>query len=271
MPICLRFDAVGWCSADVGAAPCRSRFRPTPTEFCRPHDRGDGGCGADPAPGLSVRREPDPARPASICIGDIAYRVRSSAPVRLYHHPAYKTAGAAPINCSDGAVLESDFVYIVPLLESLALPPSIVAAANPKSSTGRLNVFTRVIADGTRRFDMIGAGYHGPLYARDQPKTLPACCCARAHGSHKCASALVMPSSTPTNSMRCATSGSVDIDDAGASRRWRGAVRRSLQQEANGFVGYRAERHTGVVDIDRRSGYAVNKSGSRSRPSRTAA
>ena len=42
--------------------------------------------------------------------------------------------------------------YIVPLLEFLALPPEIVAAANPKSSTGRLDVFTRVIADGTRRF-----------------------------------------------------------------------------------------------------------------------
>ena len=48
-------------------------------------------------------------------------------------------------------MLETDCVYIVPLLESLALPPKIVAAANPKSSTGRLDVFTRVITDGTRR------------------------------------------------------------------------------------------------------------------------
>ena len=77
------------------------------------------------------------------------------------------------IDLSDGAVLETNCVYIVPLLESLALPPSIVAAANPKSSTGRLDVFTRVIADGTRRFDMIGAGYHGPLYAEISPKTFP--------------------------------------------------------------------------------------------------
>src|SRR6185503_6797256 len=55
----------------------------------------------------------------------------------------------------------------------LALPPSISAAANPKSSTGRLDVFTRVIADGTRRFDLIGSGYHGPLYAEISPKTFP--------------------------------------------------------------------------------------------------
>ncbi len=77
------------------------------------------------------------------------------------------------IDLSDGAVLETNCVYIVPLLESLALPPSILAAANPKSSTGRLDIFTRVIADGTRRFDMIGAGYHGPLYAEISPKTFP--------------------------------------------------------------------------------------------------
>ena len=77
------------------------------------------------------------------------------------------------IDLTDGAVLETNCVYIVPLLESLALPPEILAAANPKSSTGRLDVFTRVIADGTRRFDMIGAGYHGPLYAEISPKTFP--------------------------------------------------------------------------------------------------
>src|SRR3954462_3136536 len=77
------------------------------------------------------------------------------------------------IDLSDGAVLETNCVYIVPLLESLALPPNIFAAANPKSSTGRLDVVTRVIADGPRRFDVIGAGYHGPLYAEISPKTFP--------------------------------------------------------------------------------------------------
>src|SRR5205085_9455047 len=64
-------------------------------------------------------------------------------------------------------------VYIVPLLESLALPAHIAAAANPKSSTGRLDVFTRVIADETRGFDRIKPGYHGPLYAEISPRTFP--------------------------------------------------------------------------------------------------
>ena len=77
------------------------------------------------------------------------------------------------IALTDGAVLETGCVYIVPLLESLALPADIAAAANPKSSTGRLDVFTRVIADETRGFDRIEAGYHGPLYAEISPQTFP--------------------------------------------------------------------------------------------------
>ena len=56
-------------------------------------------------------------------------------------------------------MLETGCVYIVPLLESLALPPDIEASANPKSSTGRLDVFTRVIADGVGAFDQIPHGY----------------------------------------------------------------------------------------------------------------
>ena len=74
---------------------------------------------------------------------------------------------------TDGAVLETGCVYIVPLMESLALPDDIAAAANPKSSTGRLDVFTRVIADETRGFDRIEPGYHGPLYAEISPRTFP--------------------------------------------------------------------------------------------------
>ncbi len=116
-------------------------------------------------------------QPASLDLrlGDIAYRVRAS----FLPGPGATVAERIDelklheIDLSDGAVLETNCVYIVPLLESLELPPEIVAAANPKSSTGRLDVFTRVIADGTRRFDMIGAGYHGPLYAEISPKTFP--------------------------------------------------------------------------------------------------
>src|SRR6476659_7220541 len=119
----------------------------------------------------------DQIQPASLDLrlGKVAYRVRAS------FLPGPQTTVAERINelklhevaLTDGAVLETNCVYIVPLLESLALPADVAAAANPKSSTGRLDVFTRVIADNTRGFDRIAAGYHGPLYAEISPKTFP--------------------------------------------------------------------------------------------------
>src|SRR6202008_2006452 len=120
---------------------------------------------------------PDQIQPASLDLrlGEIAYRVRAS------FLPGPHSTVAERIDelklhefaLGDGAVLETGCVYIVPLIESLALPDDISAAANPKSSTGRLDVFTRVIADETRGFDHVSAGYHGPLYAEISPRTFP--------------------------------------------------------------------------------------------------
>jgi len=101
-------------------------------------------------------------QPASLDLrlGDVAFRVRAS----FLPGPGATVAERIEdlklheISLADDAVLETNCVYIVPLIESLALPPSVAAAANPKSSTGRLDVFTRVITDGTRRFDMIDYG-----------------------------------------------------------------------------------------------------------------
>src|SRR3954467_15141867 len=120
---------------------------------------------------------PGQIQPASLDLrlGEIAYRVRAS------FLPGPRTTVAERIDelklheiaLTEGAVLETGCVYIVPLLESLALPDDIAAAANPKSSTGRLDVFTRVIADEIRGFDRISPGYHGPLYAEISPRTFP--------------------------------------------------------------------------------------------------
>src|SRR5208337_1991834 len=119
----------------------------------------------------------DQIQPASLDLrlGAIAFRVRAS------FLPGPGTAVVRRIAelklhefaLTDGAVLETGCVYIVPLIENLALPADIGAAANPKSSTGRLDVFTRVIADATRGFDRIAPGYHGPLYAEISPRTFP--------------------------------------------------------------------------------------------------
>src|SRR6476661_8537226 len=119
---------------------------------------------------------PDQIQPASLDLrlGDIAYRVRASfLPGRTTVAQRIDELKLHEFALSDGAVLETGCVYIVPLLETLALPDDIAAAANPKSSTGRLDVFTRVIADETRGFDRIEPGYHGPLYAEISPKTFP--------------------------------------------------------------------------------------------------
>ena len=75
------------------------------------------------------------------------------------------------LDLRDGATLERDRPYLIPLLEELALPPHVRAKANPKSSTGRLDVFTRVITDGNHRFDEIPAGYQGRLYLEVVPRS----------------------------------------------------------------------------------------------------
>ncbi len=201
-------------------------------------------------------------QPASLDLrlGEIAFRVRAS----FLPGPNSTVAERIDelklheIDLSDGAVLETNCVYIVPLLESLALPPSIVAAANPKSSTGRLDVFTRVIADGTRRFDMIGAGYHGPLYAEISPKTFPV---LLREGSRL--SQIRFRTGHPlldndALEVLHARERLVDIDDADLA----GGVALSVDlsgEGSDGYVGYRAKRHTGVIDVDRRSGYTVGE------------
>ncbi|TWG63514.1 dCTP deaminase [Aminobacter sp. J44] len=122
--------------------------------------------------------DPDQIQPASLDLrlGTKAYRVRASflpgpnSSViekldRLKLHEIDLTEA--------GTVLETGCVYIVPLAETLALPDDISASANPKSSTGRLDIFTRVMADHAQEFDKIPAGYRGQLFLEVSPRTFP--------------------------------------------------------------------------------------------------
>ncbi|MGH7340824.1 MAG: 2'-deoxycytidine 5'-triphosphate deaminase, partial [Candidatus Rokuibacteriota bacterium] len=72
-----------------------------------------------------------------------------------------------------GATLQRGSVYLVPLLEQLDLPARVRGRCNPKSTTGRLDIFTRVITDGTPRFDEIRPGYRGPVYLEVSPQSFP--------------------------------------------------------------------------------------------------
>jgi dCTP deaminase len=207
---------------------------------------------------------PDQIQPASLDLrlGDTAYRVRASflpghtsVAERIEHLKLHEFA------LGDGAVLETGCVYIVPLLESLALPPDLAASANPKSSTGRLDVFTRVITDHARGFDRIEPGYHGPLYAEISPKTFPVLVREgtrlsqlRLRRGHAALAADELGALHARERLVDAADAdfeggiSVSVDLLGAPL---GA------QARTSLIGYRAKRHTGVIDVERRAGYDV--------------
>ena len=126
---------------------------------------------------LSARRpiEEDQIQPASLDLrlGSRAWRVRASFLPRPGGEVAEGIARYAmhEINLAQGAVLERGCVYIVELMEQVALDSQTVAIANPKSSTGRLDVFARLIADKVPEFDRLPADYTGKLYVELAPRT----------------------------------------------------------------------------------------------------
>lgn len=160
------------------------------------------------------------------------------------------------IDLTDGAVLERGCVYIVPLLEGLELPKDVSASANPKSSTGRLDIFTRVITDGARSFDIVPAGYEGALYLEISPRTFPvlvrtgsrlsqmrfrvgdARLDAEAHKALHAEQTLVFD---PNMDVGEGVSLSIDLVGEGRS----------------GLIGFRSKRHTAVVDVDKKDGLDV--------------
>ncbi len=195
-------------------------------------------------------------QPASLDLrlGTIAYRVRasflagegSSVADRLAEFEMHR------IDISDGAVLEKGCVYLVPLMESLALPQNISAAANAKSSTGRLDLLTRTITDGGTEFDRIPSGYTGPLYAEICPRSF---------------SVLVRPGMR-LNQIRFRLGQSV-LSDAELTELHKESPLvdgTAVIQDGLGFsvdlrlpntdlVGYCAKPHTGVIDLDRIGSY----------------
>ena len=195
---------------------------------------------------------PDQVQPASLDLrlGAIAYRVRASflsgedATVadRLTEFEMHR------IDLSGGAVLEKGCVYLVPLAERLALPETVQAVANAKSSTGRLDLLTRTITDGGVEFDRIAPGYAGPLYAEICPRSF---------------SVLVRPG-MQLNQIRF-RAGQATLDDA-ALRALHAATPLvdgaavirdglgfsvDLAAGADTLLGWRAKPHTGLIDLDR--------------------
>ncbi|WP_299783060.1 2'-deoxycytidine 5'-triphosphate deaminase [uncultured Roseobacter sp.] len=202
---------------------------------------------------IAATREINAAQiqPASLDLrlGTTAYRVRASF---LAGHgervsDRLKEFEMHRVDLSDGAVLEKGCVYVVPLMESLALPEDIQAVANAKSSTGRLDLLTRTITDGGTEFDRIAPGYHGPLYAEICPRSF---------------SVLVRPGMR-LNQIRFGDGQAVLDDDALRALHAETPLvdGTAVIDDGLGFsvdlrltettlVGYRAKPHTGVIDLD---------------------
>jgi dCTP deaminase len=122
----------------------------------------------------SVPIEDEQIQPASLDLrlGPIAYRLRASFLPGKHATVTKKLAdlAMAKVSLEDVAILERGCVYLVPLLEQLRLPDNVSGKANPKSTTGRLDIFTRVITDYGEEFERVPESYVGPLYAEVVPR-----------------------------------------------------------------------------------------------------
>ena len=160
------------------------------------------------------------------------------------------------IDLSEGAVLETGCVYIVPLMESLRLARGIAGIANPKSSTGRLDIFTRLITDNSSEFERVRAGYEGPLYLEISPRSF----------------SVVVHEGTRLNQLRLRR-GASGYSDAAIRRLHEevGLIDREPGEEDvsnglalsvdlggaddGGLVGYRARHHAPLIDVEKIAHY----------------
>ena len=157
----------------------------------------------------------------------------------------------------DGAVLECGCVYIVQLLERVSLADDLTGTANPKSSTGRLDVFTRLIVDGALEFEDVPAGYEGPLYVEISPRTF----------------SVLVRTGSRLNQLRIRRGQSFTSDkEMEILQEHVGLVRSQDKVDLsdkikdgvplsvdligeNGLIGYKARKHSNLIDIDKPNFY----------------
>ncbi len=171
---------------------------------------------------------PPTLQPASLdlTLGRRAFRKRASILPRQGGRVAdgIEALHLHEVDLDQGAVLETGCIYLIELRESLDLPDDISALANPKSSTGRLDVFARLIGESSARFDALPTGYSGSLWLEVAPRTFP----------------VLVRTGDRLSQMRFRRG------DAAPLRKQ--TVSLDLSPEAE-IVGYRARRHSGLVDL----------------------
>ncbi|PZU72678.1 MAG: 2'-deoxycytidine 5'-triphosphate deaminase [Brevundimonas sp.] len=175
----------------------------------------------------------DQVQPASLDLrlSDQAWRVRASfLPGRRKVEERIADVAMHAIEITDaGVVLEKGCVYIVRLQERLHLPKGLIARANPKSSTGRVDVFVRLLTDQGASFDDVAEGYDGPLYMEVAPQTF---------------SILVRPG-TRLNQLRLKAGDPPKLETRSVG----------VDLQGGDIVGFRGRRHAGVVDLDHIDGH----------------
>ena len=218
-----------------------------------------------------------PARPIEVAqyqpasldlrLGPEAYRVRASfLPGRgrtVMAHLATLNAERLSL-ADDGAVLEKGIVYIAPLLERLALPRGVSGAANPKSSTGRLDIFTRLIVDGSEAFDHVPPGYRGPLYVEISPRSFSVRVREgsklnqirfRVRDAGRRSGGDLSLSDRAIRARHARTplvDGPLDLRD--------GLIMRvALQGRPDAIIGYRAQKNSDIIDVDRPGHYEARE------------
>jgi dCTP deaminase len=209
----------------------------------------------------------DQFQPASLDlrVGRVAYRIRCSfLPQGRRVEEMLPELLMYEVDLTEGGILERGNVYLVPLQESLALPGDVQGRTNPKSSTGRLDIFTRVITDRSHRFEEIGGGYHGPLYLEVVPRSFT----------------VRVTTGLSLNQLRLSV-GEPRLDDAELKALYgrhtllfderaqaipadEALIRNGLFMSIDlrgaggrGVIGYKARRHSGIVDLAKEKAHAA--------------
>ena len=208
----------------------------------------------------------DQIQPASLDLrlGEVAYRVRASF-LPGERAPVLRKLDAVKMHAMDlthGAVLERGCVYVAPLQESLHLPKAIGGRANPKSSTGRLDVFTRLITDYGSVFDQVAKGYQGRLYVEIAPRTFSVLARTGDRLNQMRFTRGATSYSGPTLARLDADRSLVYKENAPTPAVIAGGLRIAIDLagvDGAEIVGYRARRHASIIELGKSNYYNMSE------------
>ena len=167
---------------------------------------------------------------------------------------------------TDGAILERGHCYVIPLLEHVVKPLPYAIRANPKSSTGRLDLFTRLLADHNGRFEQVQPGYTGPLYLEIEPRSFPVrvrtglslCQIRFAVGRAVLSDEELVAEYDKAPLLFHADGTPVALDEDRLDRGLCMGVAIRRDADVRGPIGYVARRYTSVVDMAENGAYDIH-------------